>query len=83
MPHESWLFDHECRKKLFFPTILKNAGSRNTKQDNIKIEKINLFLWYKERTKYNVTFSIIKQKINISNKTKLSPDTVTMRSAYL
>ena len=41
MPHESWLFDHECRKKLFFPTILKNAGSRNTKQDNIKIDRKN------------------------------------------
>ena len=41
MPHESWLFDHEWRKKSFFPTTVKNTGSRNTKQDNIKIDNEN------------------------------------------
>ena len=42
MPHESWLFDHEWRKKKKkFPTIVKNTGSRNTKQNNIKIASEN------------------------------------------
>ena len=55
----------------FFPTIVKNTGSRNTKKtNNIKIVKINLFLPYKKRTKHNVViFSMIKLKINISNNT--------------
>ena len=56
-------------KKFFFLLQKTQVPGIQNKTNNIKIVKINLFLSYKERTKHNIIFSIIKLKINISNKT--------------
>ena len=49
------------KKSSFFQLLYKTQVRRiQNKTNNIKIVKINLFLSYKERTKCNVTFSIIK-----------------------
>ena len=56
-------------KKIFFLLQKTQVPGIQNKTNNIKIVKINLFLSYKERTKHNIIFSIIKLKINISNKT--------------
>ena len=55
-------------EKKIFQIIIKNTGSRNTKQDkqykNRYILKVNLFLSYKERTKQNI---VILSKISPNN----------------
>ena len=56
-------------KNFFFLLQKTQVPGIQNKTNNIKIVKINLFLSYKERTKHNIIFSIIKLKINISNKT--------------
>ena len=57
-------------KKNFCNYYKKQVPGIQNKTNNIKIDsEINLFLPYKERTKHNIViFSIIKLKINVSNK---------------